>query len=228
MREEIANLVFPIFTFGIQLQQRLAAKEDVDFATSQRELQGRLQSSSRARRWDDYGGDAPVSGNSSSGADPVRTRAGHHFLGIRYAMVCWLDEIFIRDSPWREQWRNQCLELGLRYDGVERAWRFWEQAELASARPNTDALEVFYLCAMLGFRGNKSPEELKTWCDRAKVQLAQGQTAVFRPPVEGPFETDVRELKGVDWFKRLVTPVFILTILIVCLGSFLVVQWFIS
>src|SRR5439155_11845235 len=122
-----------------------------DFATAQNELQGLLQSASQAQRWADFGGDR------TSGDSIVRDQ----FLGIRYALVCWLDEIFILDSPWKDQWSERSLEIDL-YNSRERAWKFWEQADNASARPTTDALEVFFLCVMLGFRGNKvdSPDDL--------------------------------------------------------------------
>src|SRR5262249_52283168 len=144
MREDIANLVYPILTHGLRLKKRLADSDDApDFATAQNELQGLLQSPSQAQRWADFGGDKPS-------RDSIRGRSSDQFLGIRYALVCWLDEIFILDSSWKDQWSERSLEVDL-YNSRERAWKFWEQADRASARPSTDALEVFFLCVMLGF-----------------------------------------------------------------------------
>src|ERR1700694_3217684 len=166
MREEIASLVYPVFTHGIRLKKRLADSDDVpDFATAQNELQGLLQSASEARSSTAFAGDRPS-------GDSIRGRPGDHFLGMRYALVCWLDEIFILDSPWKDQWNQHSLEVDL-YNSRERAWRFWDQADRASAPPSTDALEVFFLCVMLGFRGDKAsnPEELTQWCERMKAQL---------------------------------------------------------
>jgi type VI secretion system protein ImpK len=191
MREEIANLVFPVLTHGVRLKKRLTDGDDApDFATAQNELQGLLQSASQAQRWADFGGDKPV-------GDSIRGRHGDQFLGIRYALVCWLDEIFILDSPWKDQWSERSLEVDL-YNSRERAWRFWEQADRASARPSTDALEVFFLCVMLGFRGDKgnAPDELKHWYDRIKAQLDKGQGSDFALPVEGQPRTHVPPLSG--------------------------------
>ena len=188
MLEEIANLVYPVLTYGVRLRKRLADHDDVqDFATAQNELQGLLQSANHAQRWADFGGDAII--GHSIRAD--------QFLGIRYALVCWLDEIFILDSPWQDQWSERSLEVDL-YGCRDRAWKFWEQAERASARRSTDALEVFYLCVMLGFRGNKgnNPAELQKWCERNKAQLDMGQGADFTLPPEGQPRTYVPILAG--------------------------------
>ena len=190
MREEIADLVYPVFTRGLRLREKLADGEPLDFATSQKELQGLLQSTSQAQRLAEFGGDKRPD-------ESVRTTRGDHFLGIRYALVCWLDEIFILDSPWKDKWSEHSLEVDL-YKSRERAWKFWEQADWASARPTTDALEVFYLCVMLGFRGDKAgkSDELAAWCERVKAQLEQGQEAEFKLPVGGQPSTYVPTLRG--------------------------------
>jgi type VI secretion system protein ImpK len=190
MREEIANLVYPVLTHGLRLKKRLADGDAPDFATAQNELQGLLQSTNQAQRWADFGGDRPI-------GDSIRGRSGDQFLGIRYALVCWLDEIFILDSSWKDQWSEHSLEVDL-YNSRERAWRFWEQADRAAARPSTDALEVFFLCVMLGFRGDKggTPGELKQWSERVKAQLDKGQGAEFSLPVEGQPRTFVPPLAG--------------------------------
>jgi type VI secretion system protein ImpK len=188
MREEIASLVYPVLTQGIRLKDRLAAGEELDFGTAQKELLGLLQTTGQAQRWADFGGDNPSTQS---------LRSSDQFLGIRYALTCWLDEIFILDSPWKDQWRDSCLE-GALYGDVERAWRFWAQADKASARPSTDGLEVYFLCVVLGFRGDKAdtPEEIKNWCERVKAQLEQGQGPDFSLPVEGQPRTFVPPLTG--------------------------------
>lgn len=190
MREEIADLVYPVFTRGLRMREKLADGEPLDFATSQKELQGLLQSTSQAQRLADFGGDKPVD-------DSMRGARGDHFLGIRYALVCWLDEIFILDSSWKDKWSEHSLEVDL-YKSRERAWKFWEQADWASARPTTDALEVFFLCVMLGFRGDKAEksDDLAAWCERIKAQLEQGQEAEFKLPVGGQPGTYVPPLRG--------------------------------
>ena len=80
-----------------------------------------------------------------------------------YALVYWADEVLIR-SAWAsaDRWKNSILELD--YFGTRRAAvDFWERARLAEEqaqasgrgrRPRSaDALEVYFLCAALGFRG---------------------------------------------------------------------------
>src|SRR5262249_62306200 len=103
-------------------------------------------------------------------------RRDEAFLGIRYALVCWLDEIFILDSPWASEWNERKLEEGL-YGTNDRAWKFWEQARKAEARPGTDALEVYYLCVVLGFRGDlrNAPERLAGWRNTIESRIAKGQ-----------------------------------------------------
>jgi type VI secretion system protein ImpK len=195
MREEIADLVYPVLTYGIWLRKRLADNDEVpDFTTAQTKLKGLLQSTSQAQRLADFGGDRPI-------GESMRTR-GDQFEGIRYALACWLDEIFIFDSPWQEQWNENSLEWDL-YKIHDRAWKFWEQARLASARPSTDALEVFFLCAMLGFRGDKSPEELKDWCEATKGQLETSQGNEWTPPVEGQPRTYVPLLTGAERLQNM-------------------------
>src|SRR5437879_3602923 len=80
MRDEIANLVYPVLTQGIRLKERLAANDsDVpDFRMAQKELMGLLQSAGQAQRFADFGGDRPAT-------DSMRGRPSDQFLGIRYA-----------------------------------------------------------------------------------------------------------------------------------------------
>jgi type VI secretion system protein ImpK len=190
MREEIANLVYPVLTHGIRLKERLADDEPPDFATAQKELLGLLQAAGQAQRLADFVGE-------KQSDDSVRVERGDKYLGIRYALVCWLDEIFILDSPWKDKWSEHSLEVDI-YKSRERAWKFWEQADWASARPATDGIEVFYLCVMLGFRGDKAgkPDELSAWCERIKAQIDQGADAEFNLPVEGQPRTYVPVLSG--------------------------------
>src|SRR5688572_17908469 len=74
------------------------------------------------------------------------------YKGLRYAVVSWIDELFIIDSPWRDEWSPNALEPAL-YGTRSRAHDFWEQARMASSRSDRNALEVFHLCLLLGFRG---------------------------------------------------------------------------
>jgi type VI secretion system protein ImpK len=113
----------------------------------------------------------------SKRADAPTAEASDVFLGIRYPLACWLDEIFIvdNDSPWKNDWRERPMELAL-FGTRERAHEFWKQARLAESGGDTDALEVFYLCVLLGFRGDKREDVngLLDWRDAVKERIAQG------------------------------------------------------
>jgi type VI secretion system protein ImpK len=109
----------------------------------------------------------------------------------KYAICGWIDARLIA-SPWKESnwWNNNCLEQ--RYFKTQLAHhRFFEKAIEAEDLPEKDALEVFYLAVVLGFRGfykespsvirEKSteldlPDSAERWCQRVyrSLQLRQG------------------------------------------------------
>ena len=167
MRDELADLVYPAVAYALQVRAGLERGDDVNMSAVQSELRTLLKTASEAQRWPEYGGD------------------GDRYLGIRYALACWIDEMYILDSPWGPQWNERKLEESL-YGSNERAWKFWFQAKLAQARPGTDALEAFYLCVMLGFRGEgpEKPDTVATWRDAVESQLAR----VHHQPWPGPQE----------------------------------------
>lgn len=217
MREEIAQIVYPVFTHGIRLKERLASGEEMEFATAQKELQGLLQSTLQAQRWTG----APAD---KSAYDSVRAPQGDAPLGITYALACWLDEIFILDSTWSKSWEQQSLEWE-RFHSNERAWKFWKQADMASARSTPDALEVYYLCVMLGFRGDKAekPDELKAWCERIKAQIDQGQDAEYKPPVEGQPRFNAPSLRGTRRMQNMLVVAGVALLILVPVIAFLLV-----
>ncbi len=164
MQSQLANLVHPVISYGLDLQARLKSGARPNLEHEQTILKDLLLSEFEARRWTDYGGDFGRGGEPSVSHRAVGQRIGNHFLGVRYALVGWLDELFTCDSPWAALWNEQKLEVEL-YGTNDRAWKFWEQARLAQARPGSEALEVMFLCVMLGFRGesarpHRRPEQL--------------------------------------------------------------------
>lgn len=181
MREEIADLVHPVLSYGLLLHERLKRGDTPDFDTEQAVLKGRLGTDLEARRVPEYGGDA-------FGMDGV-AGGGERFLGIRYALACWLDEIFILDSPWSREWAEKKFEAAL-YGSADRAFRFWEQARIAEVRGSPDALEAYYLCIMLGFRGEmlNRPERLQGWVQAARTRLGRSlpQELPLPPEVDVP------------------------------------------
>jgi type VI secretion system protein ImpK len=182
MRDEIADLVHRVVSRGLFLQGKLLElpQPDPHFLQSEHaSLLGMLSGPDPVRRLADYDGDP----RQTAGAAPQSgdlTLLPKLFLGIRYALACWLDEIVIPVKPWvNEWWENHTLEFNL-YSIKERHWKFWEQAELAEYRLDVDALEVAYLCVMLGFRGKYRGDtpELRKWRARVETRLR----AVLRAP----------------------------------------------
>src|SRR5262249_6052445 len=175
VQRDIAGVAPRVLTGGVRLREGRGGGEPLDFDTEQSELKKRLLSEPEARRWTEFGGDRGESGR------------GEHFLGIRYALTCWLDEIFILDphSPWGPQWNDRSLGRAL-YDSRDRGYKFWEQAQRAEIRPGTDASEVFFLCVMLGFRGEKRDRavELQNWVNAVRARILRGQEQGVRLPAE--------------------------------------------
>lgn len=185
MRDEVAELVYPIFRYGLDVKEQLDASERVDMQKTQLDLTRLLAD----KRWNRVDGESSVLGTSAfvSRSPGGAARGTSSFLGVRYALVCWLDELFILDSPWGQDWRDHALELA-RFNSTEAAWRFWEQAQRAEAQPGSDALEVYYLCVMLGFRGDyrDKPNDLQAWVERVQPQIIRGYG-------EEPAQTDKSE-----------------------------------
>jgi type VI secretion system protein ImpK len=72
---------------------------------------------------------------------------------IKYALCCWVDEIF-SNSNWPDKglWKEKPLEKEFFGDRIA-FHEFFEKASEAAAASHTNALEVYYLCVVLGFRG---------------------------------------------------------------------------
>jgi type VI secretion system protein ImpK len=174
MREEIANLVYPTLAYGLELRDRLEHGERPDMAAEQAQLRGLLKTAAEAQKWPDYGGD------------------GDRWLGIRYALACWVDEILTLHSPWGPEWQNHILEESL-YGTRDRAWNFWAQAKRAQGRPGIDAAEAFYLCVMLGFRGEgpEKPVTIASWCEGVREQLGREQNKSW-PGLPAELQPEVR------------------------------------
>jgi type VI secretion system protein ImpK len=185
MREELANLVFPTFRYGLHLQERLEQGEKLKLEDEQNQLRQRLRSREEAAHTRDYGGDG-------------------RFLGGHFALVCWLDEIMIFNTPAGAQWKNHTLEFEF-YRTADRATLFWEQADLAYSRP--DALEVFYLCVVLGFRGRyrDQPAELKAWRKRAEERIRKSRPSKANLPEEATPSSNPEPLRARDRLRGVLT-----------------------
>jgi type IV/VI secretion system ImpK/VasF family protein len=205
MREELADLVYPVIAHGLQLRARLGRDERPDLGLEQNKLGALLKTAAEAQRWPDYAGD------------------GERFLGVRYLLTCWLDELFCIDSPWEAAWNERKLETKL-YGTNNRAWNFWVQARLAEA-VGADALEVAYLCVMLGFRGGgeEKPADLLTWREETEARLQRGQAQTWPGPQELQPQTDSTPRRGRERLRGVVMAVIgVLALLVPCLTFYLV------
>ena len=118
----------------------------------------------------------------------------------KYALVAWIDDLLI-EAPWdgRLWWKENALEVEL-FNTRERATLFYAKAKEAAAMTRRDALEVFYVCVVLGFRGlyrdqaatfladqlGLSPT-LESWASQAakSIQLGQGRPPINEAPRPG-------------------------------------------
>ena len=227
MHEEIASLVHPVVTYGLELKDRLERGEAPDLDTEQAALKGLLLSEMESRRWIEFGGDPETE---ATGLEEARLgeaggRGLRQFLGIRYALVCWLDELFIADSPWAAEWSERKLEVEL-YGTNDRAWRFWEQARRAEARPAKEALEAFYWCVMLGFRGElrEQPDRLRTWVAGVLQKIAQVKEQEWPYPLDLELPPQVPPLRGQARLQRVVFTAGVVLLLLIPLAAFFIVQ----
>lgn len=200
MRDELANSVHPVFVHGLRLKERLTGGEPVNLASEQATLKSLLLSEGEARRCADFGGDdAAFIGMARGQVNP------DYFLGVRYGLVCWLDELFIHHTPWSKAWNEARLEPAL-YGLNEGTTRFWQQARLAEQRPGADALEGYYLCVMLGFRGElrEFHDRLRAWADPALKRIGREQNKDWAMPVELEPPVNAPPLYGQERLRRMV------------------------
>jgi type VI secretion system protein ImpK len=205
MQDETAAFVHTVIRNGIGLKNRLARGEALSLATEQAALERLLSRESDASRYADLSTE----------------------LEIRYALVCWLDEIFVLDPVWGPEWNEHKLE-GTMFETNDRAWKFWEKARRAAARSATDVLEVYYLCVMLGFRGEllDAPEKLRSWSEvtRAQIERSEGENWVSPPELDSP--SKVPPLHGLERLQRMVVRGAVLMLVLIPLAAFFVVLQF--
>jgi type VI secretion system protein ImpK len=108
----------------------------------------------------------------------------------KYALVCWAEEN-LKEAPWpgAEHFVMNSLEFEL-FGMQEYHTRFYVKAKEAGASGALDALEVFYICVVLGFRGFYSdadadsmavtahdlslPLSIEAWANQTAAQIKHG------------------------------------------------------
>ena len=173
MRPEFAAAVDPIFRGAIQLLEKLEAGTVCQPEEEHAAILGRFDQ-----------------------ADML-LGASKQWQLARYAIAVWIDEMLLT-MPWAgaSWWRNHILEMELFQTRICNV-RFFELAREASGLTCRDALEVFYNCVVLGFRGmyaspqneqtgkrtSEWPADIEQWLDRT---LRMIDVASWQPSVEGP------------------------------------------
>ena len=130
MTPDFANSVDPIFLHVLGLLDRIGQGENPDVRTERLALHNWIDRADRA------------SGDSAQ------------WRLAKYALASWIDEVLI-SAPWdgREWWKNNALEYEL-FGTAVCYHEFYAKSQESAALPERDALEVFYVCVILGFRGH--------------------------------------------------------------------------
>ncbi|OWK37914.1 DotU family type IV/VI secretion system protein [Fimbriiglobus ruber] len=183
MDQDLTRHVLEVLAHGLALKERVTKGESLLLDAENAKLKQMLWADGAVRGHLDYGDTAPR-------PVPYDYR---DFLGARYALACWLDEIFISDAtcPWAAEWKEKSLEAEIFGGGQERAWRFWSQAELAEKRPGAGAVETYLWCVMLGFRGAPRIVDPKEWGGAGPPAGTRGPQAGV-PPAGRPGREDER------------------------------------
>ena len=194
MRPDLAERTYEILLQGLTLRDRLRSGSRPSVGSEQAKFKSLLGPANAATPW----------GSSNDPTRSVGMEGGEReFLGIRYALTCWLDEVLI-DAGWRE-WDENKLESALYRTNV-RYGNFWQQARLGEAIPETaDAQEAFYLCVALGFRGElgEEPQRLKDWASAARNRATKSVGKEPPPLPERAPVTDVPALLGIDRYRKM-------------------------
>ena len=115
--------------------------------------------------------------------------AGQEWELAKYALVSWIDEVLV-DTPWDGQdwWSNNVLEM--EYFKTRSCFeQFYLRAQEATTLTRRDALEVYYVCVVLGFRGLYRdpamaehlirsyglPADIDSWARQATMSIRLGQ-----------------------------------------------------
>src|SRR5262249_33662365 len=113
---------------------------------------------------------------------------------------------------WADLWKERPFEVAL-YGTRERAGKFWDQADLVLRRPNAprapnppgqDALETFFLCIVLGFRGRylEDPARVREYVEEMRPQVSR--TTPWSSPRELGVKTNCEPRLGLATLRRVI------------------------
>jgi len=142
----------------------------------------------------------------------------------RYLLACWLDELFVVDSPLARQWNENKLEMRI-FGTNDRAWRFWDYVNSAATRHQIDLQEIALLCIMHGFQGQlvESHAELAVWVEKCRDRILKSATDSWSPPPALPFMANTPPLRGKIELDLVIRLAIVSGVLLIPAISFLIV-----
>lgn len=159
--------------------------------------------------------------------------SGNEWQLAKYALASWADEMLV-DAPWdgRDWWSNNVLEMEL-FNTRQCYDQFYVRAKEASTLPQRDALEVFYVCVVLGFRGLYRdpdfsqqtiqalalPADVEAWSKQTAMAVRLGQG---RPALTGK----QRDITGAPPLRARYYALWSGLALTLLLGTALLVWWY--
>ncbi len=174
MTPEFAQAVDPIFLEVVAVLDRIATNQPQDAM----QVHARLQTELR---------------QAEERLPPTVQRDVWDFA--RYAICAWIDDVMItRRWEGQQWWENHKLEFHF-FNTNEAGTAFFQKARQAEQLMQRDALEVFYIAVVLGFRGLYAlpestflaqqyalPNTIEEWARRAAALL---QRRAERPALSG-------------------------------------------
>ncbi len=170
MTPQFSRAVDPIFLYVLNLLDRISKEEQLNVQEERLKIRSRLEEA------------VAIVGQ------------GPEWDLAKYALVSWIDEVLL-EAPWdgRDWWNNNVLEVEL-FNTRLCNEQFYVKSKEASLLPKRDALEVFYVCVVLGFRGfyrdpalativaqsHGFPPDLEAWAKQTSLAIRLGQG---RPPI---------------------------------------------
>lgn len=189
MSPRFAKAVDPVFAYVLDLLDRIDRGQKVNAQDEKARINGALQTAgtllSESEEWAHY---------------------------AKYALIAWIDSELATVREWegRDWWLANSLEIDYHHQGLANH-DFYQRAKEAGTLASKDALEVFYVCVVLGFRGFyenantedrlriidslQLPPDLKTWTRRQAQAIRlqqerptisdQSRPADYAPPLDG-------------------------------------------
>ena len=189
MKPEYAAAVYPIINFVLKKEQKLIDKYDSPENVAESDVR-KIQEEIKTQI-DNRGADL-------EGRDEWDNYA-------KFALVAWIDSVMIANPFFGHHWRDLILEVRYFRTGGAAEDEFFKKCEKAKRREYKNAVEVFFLCFCLGFRGvynspsavsgfRELPKSAKDWQRNiAKIVIANLSKTKLTPKPIYKFDNSPRE-----------------------------------